>query len=182
MTSQAQSQLFADLKQFIGFTDADAANLRSVAPLFAEHGAAVTDAFYERLGGNPETAAVIAGRVDRLKQTHQRWMGELFGGDYGDTYLADRWKVGLTHVRAGIKPHWVDAVASFLRAAGTELIERHIADPDRRIACTQSYLRILDLDMMLVNLAYGEERLERLSQFTGMSRKLIERCVLQSKA
>jgi hemoglobin-like flavoprotein len=175
-------QLFTDLKQFIGFTDADAANLRRLAPLFAEHGAAVTDAFYERLAGQPETAALIAGRVDKLKQTHARWMSELFAGDYGDGYLADRWRVGLTHVRAGIKPHWVDAVASFLRAAGTDLIAREIGDPDERIACTQSYLRILDLDMMLVDLAYGEERLERLSQFTGMSRKLIERCVLQNKA
>lgn len=180
MTTQAQ--LFSDLKQFIGFTDADAANLRRLAPLFADHGAAVTDAFYERLAGNQETEAMIAGRVDRLKTTHKRWMSELFAGDYGDDYLANRWKVGLTHVRAGIKPHWVDAVASFLRAAGTELIERHVDDPDQRIACTQSYLRILDLDMMLVNLAYGEERLDRLSQFTGMSRKLIERCVLQNKA
>jgi hemoglobin-like flavoprotein len=175
------TQMFAELKQFIGFTDADAANLRRLAPLFAEHGRAVTDAFYDRLTVHPDTSALIAGRVDRLKQTHARWLGELFAGDYGDAYLADRWRVGLTHVRAGIKPHWVDAVASILRAVGTELIARHVDDPDLRTASTQSYLRILDLDMMLIDLAYGEERLDRLSQFTGMSRKLIERCVLQNK-
>jgi hypothetical protein len=174
-------QMFADLKQFIGFTDADAANLRRLAPLFAEHGPAVTDEFYTRLAGHPETAALIAGRVDMLKKTHARWMNELFAGDYGDGYLENRWRVGLIHVRVGVRPHWVDAVASFLRAAGTELIAREIGDPDERVACTQSYLRILDLDMMLVDLAYGEERLDRLSQFTGMSRKLIERCVLQNK-
>lgn len=174
--------LFQELKQFIGFSDADAANLRALAPIFAEGGHAVTDEFYSRLEKNPETANLIAGRVDALKATHNRWMTELFAGDYGDTYLESRWKIGLVHVRVGISPHWVEAVVSFLRAAAIELIEQKIADKALQADYAQAVVRILDLDLMIINLAYGEERLDRLSQFTGMSRKLIERCVTQKKA
>ena len=58
----------------------------------------------------------------------------------------------------------------------------HLADPARRAACACSLLRVLDLDVMIINLAYGDERLARLSEFTGMSRKLIERCVVQRRA
>jgi hypothetical protein len=34
---------------------------------------------------------------------------------------------------------------------------------------------------MIINLAYSQETIDRLSQFTGMSRKLIERCVQLKK-
>lgn len=172
-----QSTLFAELKRFVGFDAEDADNLRALAPLFAEHGPAITDAFYARLGDNEETAALIAGRVDALKATHARWMAGLFAGEYGDDYLAERLRIGLTHVRVGIPPWWVEAVFSFLRGAGVDLLASEIAEPERRVALTQSLLKVLDLDLLAINLAYGEERLDRLCAFTGMSRKLLERCV-----
>ena len=75
----SEPQLFAQLKQFIGFTADDIDNLRSLAPVFKEHGAAITDSFYERLAENPETGPLIAGRVDKLKQTHMRWMEGVVG-------------------------------------------------------------------------------------------------------
>ena len=176
----ANVSLWTELRRFVGFTDDDAANLRELAPIFAEHGAAITDAFYAKLAETPDTAPLIEGRVDALKQTHLRWMSELFTGEYGEAYLENRWRIGLTHVRVGVKPWWVEAVVSFLRAAVVDLLEQTVADPARRSACAQSLLRLLDLDLMVINLAYGDERLDRLSNFTGMSRKLIERCVLQA--
>lgn len=172
-------QLFSELKRFIGFSDADVANLRALAPLFAAHGPAVTDGFYERLQSNPETAGLIAGRVDTLKKLHLNWMAQLFAGEYGETYFEEHWRIGLVHVRVGVKPHWVEAVGSFLRAASLELIRAHVDDPALQAAYAASLIRLLDLDLMIINLAYGDERLDRLSQFTGMSRKLIERCVNQ---
>ena len=173
-------QLFTALKDFIGFTDADAANLRALAPVFATHGRAITESFYQRLEVNPETAPLIAGRVELLKATHLRWMSELFAGEYGEAYLGERLRIGLVHVRVGVKPWWVEAVISFLRVACIELLEREVTDPALRTAYTKSLVHLLDLDLMLINLAYADERLDRLSQCTGMSRKLIERCVLQS--
>lgn len=173
------TRLFEELKRFVGFDAADATNLRALAPLFAAHGPAITDAFYDRLTSNPETAPMIAGRIDQLKRLHLGWMAQLFAGEYGEAYLAERWRIGLVHVRVGVKPHWVDAVASFLRAASLELITREFPDPALQVAYSTSLIRLLDLDMMIINLAYGDERLDRLSAFTGMSRKLIERCVNQ---
>lgn len=175
-------QLYRALQAFVGFTADDAANLHALAPVFAAHGAALTDAFYERLAHNPETAAIIAGRVDALKQTHARWLAELFAGPHDERYFADRWRIGLVHVRVGVRPWWVEAVASVLRTEGVALLERTIPDAERRTACARSLLRALDLDIMIINLAYGDDRLDRLGEFTGMSRKLIERCVMQRRA
>jgi len=175
-----QRQRFFHTKEFVGFGPEDAANLRALAPLFAAHGAAITEGFYERLAATPETAPLIAGRVDRLKATHARWMSGLFEGVYGDAYFEERWRIGLTHVRASIPPHWVEAVTSFLRAAGLGLIARE-TEPARAPALSRSYLKILDIDLWIINLAYRDEQLARLTNFTGMSRALLDRCVLQGK-
>jgi hypothetical protein len=173
------SAVFAAIRQFIAFDDDDAARLRGLAPLFAVHGPALTDRFYAKLAAEPEQAALIAGRVDALKQTHLRWLAELFAGDYGERYFAERWRIGLAHVRVGVRPWWVEAVTSFLRSEGLALLEAHVEDPAARTAAARSLLKILDLDLMIINLAYADDRVDRLCRFTGMSRKLIERCIAQ---
>jgi hypothetical protein len=81
----------------------------------------------------------------------------------------------MTHVRVGVKPWWVEAVSSFLRTEGVALLSREIDDPELRPRGVQALVKILDIDLMIINLAYSEETIDRLSQFTGMSRKLIER-------
>lgn len=171
-------ELYTQLKVFIAFDKDDVERLRSLAPLFAAHGAAITDEFYRRLLATPETAPLIENRVEQLKQTHVRWLNSLLVGEYEQPYFEERWRIGMTHVRVGIPPWWVEAVTSFLREAGAGLITREFPGPEG-VARSQSFLKILDVDLWIINLAYNDERLARLSNFTGMSRKLIERCVLQ---
>ncbi|MBK8263306.1 MAG: hypothetical protein IPK80_18420 [Nannocystis sp.] len=173
----SKNDVFSELKAFIDFGDPDIENLRALAPVFAAHGPAITDAFYEKLLARPETARLIEGRVDALKATHGRWMTQLFAGDYGDGYFSDRWKIGLTHVRVGVPPHYVEAVISFLRTEAEHLLQRELGDAALVAARHASLTKILDLDLMVINLAYGDERIDRLCKFTGMSRKLIERCI-----
>ena len=173
--------VFQEIKEFIGFGDGDVASLQAIAPVFAVHGAAITDAFYVKLGADPEQSKLIEGRVDALKRTHNRWMAELFAGDYGGAYVDNRWKIGLTHVRVGVKPWWVEAVTSYLRTEGLGLLTSEIADAGQRTRSVQALVKILDIDLMIINLAYSAETIDRLTQFTGMSRKLIERCVSLKK-
>lgn len=173
--------VFDRIKAFIGFGAEEAATLRTLAPLFAAHGAAVTDGFYVKLAADPEQAALIAGRVEGLKKTHARWLAELFAGEYGEAYFRGRWQIGLTHVRVGVRPWWVESVTSYLRSEGISLLTAQIEDPDLRVRASQALIKILDIDLMIINLAYADDRLERLVGFTGMSRKLIERCVSQGK-
>ncbi len=173
--------IFQEIKDFIGFTEDDVAALRTLAPIFATHGAAITDLFYVKLAADPEQSKLIEGRVESLKKTHNKWMSQLFAGEYGEAYFDDRWRIGLTHVRVGVKPWWVEAVTSFLRTEGFGLLTRELADPAQRTRSVQAMIKILDIDLMVINLAYSQETIDRLSQFTGMSRKLIERCVQLKK-
>jgi hypothetical protein len=54
-------------------------------------------------------------------------------------------------------------------------------DAGLRTAPAPGLVKILDIDLMIINLAYSQETIDRLSKFTGMSRKLIERCIQLKK-
>lgn len=168
-------------KEFMGFSDADAEHLKTLAPIVAEHGQGITDSFYETLQSYPDTAAKVEGRVEGLKKTHLNYMGELVAGDYGEAYFKSRTKVGEVHVQQGIKPHWVEAVMSIIRAQLIGLISSHFDDADERKAKCQAVIKICDLDLLLINFAYADERLERLASFTGMTRRLIENVISMPK-
>ena len=177
---EKNNEIFGELKHFIDFGDEDVENLKSLRPIFAAHGGSLTDRFYEKLSGVPSTAALIEGRVDALKKTHGIWMDELFAGDYGEEYFERRWKIGLTHVRVNVPPHYVEAVVSFLRSESEHLLARELGDSSEVAKKHASLLKILDIDLMVINFAYAAERIDRLCNFTGMSKKLIERCIEKS--
>lgn len=168
---------FQALKQFLGFGDQDAENLKSLAPTFERLGPAITDAFYATLGSNPETAKFLEGRVDQLKRTHRQWLAELFWGQYEQPYFDSRLRIGLAHVRIGLAAYWVEAVMSLIRSEGLKAMAQEITDPEEFASKAASLSRICDLDLAIINLSYGEDRLDRLSEFTGMKRVLIENII-----
>lgn len=168
---------FQSIKDFIGFGAQDVANLLELGPVFARRGPEITDRFYARLAEIPETAAFIEGRVERLKETHTRWMAGLFAGEYGQDYLAERLRIGAAHVRVGLDPVWVEGVMTTLRGDGLVAIAAEVPDPERAGALGRSLVRILDLDLFIIGHAYAAERLQRLSRFTGMTPRLIENAI-----
>lgn len=170
-------ELYERLKAFLGFEDADAKNLVALKPVAEKHGPKITDAFYARLGNTPETAKLIEGRVDSLKRTHNQWLLSLVGGSYGAEYLESRWKIGMAHVRIGLDPYWVEGVMSFIRTEMVKAMGEEISDPKALATQAASLIKACDLDLLIINLSYGEDRLERLTTFTGMKRTLIENII-----
>lgn len=171
---------FSEMKKFIGFTSEDVENLKSMVPIFETRGAAITDFFYETLALYPETAALLEGRIDSLKSTHKRWMMELFTGvegGYEEAYFNNRDIVGKVHVKIGLDPRWVEGVMNIIRTGGHAALAQELDSASELGAKFGSLCKILDLDLMIINLSYADERLTRLAAFTGMSRKLIENCI-----
>lgn len=173
-------EVFETLKSFVGFTAADAQNLKELRPVFVVRGPSITDRFYGTLAEHPETAKVIEGRVEALKQTHLRWMLELFDGEYGQAYLDRRLAIGRAHVRIGLPPFWVEGVMSIVREEGLKIVAETEGSSVAAAARYASLQKLLDLDILIINLAYGEERLERIVKITGMSRKLVERLITKA--
>lgn len=171
------TEIFGQIKAFVDFNDDDAKTLASIAPWVDAHGAAITDLFYETIGRTPAVSGFIEGRVEHLKKTHMQWMRELVGGEYGEAYFASRWKIGEAHVRIGLEPIWVDGTMSLIRSHALASLADNLEDKTRVASATKSLIKACDLDLAIINLAYAEDRLERLSSFTGMKRALIENVI-----
>lgn len=170
-------ELFEDIKRFLDFGPDDVEALRSISGWVADHGPAITDAFYETIQRTPAVAGFVEGRVEHLKKTHIAWMRELVGGEYGDAYFASRWKIGLAHVRIGLDPIWVDGTMSLIRSKALVALAEHAEDKERLTRAQASLVKACDLDLAIINLAYAEDRLDRLTEFTGMKRPLIENII-----
>ena len=172
---------FEALKSFVEFGEEDEKNLASLADIVANHGPALTDHFYDTLGSVPETAKIIEGRVESLKKTHRQYMLELTSGDYGNAYFERRAKIGQVHVERGIDPRFVEGVMSVIRAGMLKAMASEISDPAELASKASSFIKLCDLDLAIINLAYSEERLDRFSEFTGMKRRLIENVITMPK-
>ena len=170
-------ETFEEMKRFLRFDANDVANLKALAPILLRHQQAITDYFYEQINQTPETAKLVAGRVDALKRTHGVWFGELLGGQYDQPYFETRWRIGLAHVRIGLGPHWVEGIMSIVRTKALAALAQEISDSKEMANRYTSLLKVLDLDLFVINLAYQDERLVRLTRFTGMKRGLIENVI-----
>jgi hypothetical protein len=170
-------ELLERLKAFLSFGSSDVENIRSLAPIVEKHGSGITDRFYVMLGNTPETAKQITGRVDALKRTHAEWMRTLVGGDYGEAYLVSRWRIGQAHVRTGLQPYWVEGIMSFIRTEMLGAMTKEITSTEEIARTYPSFCKACDLDLLIINLSYAEDRLDRVTDFTGMKRTLVENII-----
>lgn len=170
-------ELFGQLKSFLGFGPDDEKRLEMIRPWVEANGTKVTDAFYETLTATDHLAPFVEGRVEKLKKTHNKWMIELVTGPYDDDYFQSRWRIGEAHVRIGLDPIWVDGTMSLIRNKVLIGLAETESDAAKLAEAQGSLIKACDLDLAIINLAYAEDRLDRLSNFTGMKRKLIENII-----
>ena len=169
--------IYTEMKDFLKLGPDDEARLASLAPVFEKHGPGITDAFYDALLAYPKTAAIVDGRVDALKKTHIRWTMRLFAGEYGRPFYEQQYRIGEVHVAQDINPEFVEGVMNSLRLGGRQAIETELGSGMDAVLAHAALVKVLDLALMTINLAYQDERLTRISNFTGMSRKLLENLV-----
>lgn len=169
--------VYDDIRAFTQFGADDAARLVGLAGVFEKHGPAITDRFYEALGQWPRTASIIEGRTEALKQTHRKWIASLFAGEYGRAFFDAQFRIGQVHVAQQINPEFVESVMNHLRREGLGAILAEHPDPEVARAEFGSLLKLLDLCQIVINLAYADERLDRMASVTGMSRALIENLI-----
>jgi signal transduction histidine kinase len=162
---------YQELQQYVGWTDEDAARVRSVAPLVQLHLAALIDDFYAEIERHPNARKVITGgtqQIERLKGTLMGWLGGLFAGKYDRDYVARRWRVGGKHVEIGLDQVYTNAALSRLRQGLLKVLETSGFGVEQ-LAVRRSLNMLLDLDLAIIEDAYQaahlarEQRSERLA-------------------
>lgn len=163
-----------------GFCETDQALLAEGGKILLPHIPGITDAFYEQLMSEPATAAYIEGRVDYLKGKHIHWLEGLFTGKFDEEFIQNQLRIGRAHVDAKVPPLFVASSMGYLRAAFPAVISKEAGDADAD-KLSSAILRILDICQYLIDYAYEQDRLDRLTEATGLSRVLLENLIALKK-
>ncbi|MCG3115827.1 MAG: PAS domain S-box protein [Candidatus Manganitrophus sp. SA1] len=143
-------------KAYLKLEDHDVALLKEFHEQQARTSVLV-DAFYEHLLSFEETRALLpdADTLMRLKQVLALYFDRLTAGDYGDAYIQNRLRIGLTHQQIGLAPKWYfGAYAQCLAELLPKMWQTSEGDAGKFIETYRAALKIVFLDMGLAIDAY----------------------------
>lgn len=164
MDTQRVYERYQELQRYVGWTDADAARVASVASLLDPAFGPLVDDFYAEIERHPDARKVIRepGQIERLKATLVTWLRELFSGRYDRDYVVRRWRVGWRHVEIGLDQVFTNVALSRLRRGLlAAMIGVWKQDFAQLLAIRESLNMLLDLDLAIIEDAYQTEHLER---------------------
>jgi methyl-accepting chemotaxis protein len=100
---------FADRLKFLRLNDAARAALAEFQPKLQGMLPALSDAFYAHINQWPELQAMFrgAGIFEHARSAQHTHWKKLFSGRFDDAYLASVERIGRTHHKIGLAPHFV---------------------------------------------------------------------------
>jgi PAS domain S-box-containing protein len=156
---------YQDLQAYVGWSEEDAARIKAVAELVQQHSPVLVEDFYAEIARHPDASRVITGgpaQIARLKATLMTWLSESLEGRSGPEYVTRRWNIGLRHAEIGLNPAYTSAAMSRLRNGLLGILARNSTElPDDFPRLAQSFNKLFDLDLSIIQDAYWTEYLKR---------------------
>lgn len=166
-------------KMFSNLTEEKENILRSVKDEISPHLVKVTDNFYATLKDIPEALPYLEGRVDALKQTHIKWMHEVFTGPYDEAYTEAMYNVGDVHVKVDLPVEFMSGgitlICDELYKIVFEIRRDDIQGAQQIISAIDS---IMGFSLFVMQKSYHASVSEALDKFlliTGMSKALFDK-------
>lgn len=156
--------VFEEMKDYVGFTEADSDNLRLLAPFAVPLITPTVARFYEAILRHPGARSVLASpdQVTRLRFSLSNWIETLFCGEYGEEYVQSRSMIGRVHVRVGLPQHYM--------FSAMEVVWQELRDGFRRLnvpgidAKLSSLHKLLTLETGIMLEVYREDYTERMRE------------------
>lgn len=155
--------LFAEMKRYVGFTEADARTLADVRSRISPYLPEVVDRFYTALLADPSARAVLEADPDRLPRLRvylREWLEMLFCGVYETAYYEHRCRIGRTHVRVDLPQHYMFTAMNIIRIKLSERL-RAFQLPNACEALNALH-KLLDLELAIMNETYREDYVDRI--------------------
>lgn len=161
MSPQDLFSRYQELQAYVGWTEADADRVRSVAETLRPYFSPLVDDFYAEVERHPEASKVITGgpaQIARLKGTLLKWLDELVSGQYDRDYVARRWRVGWRHVEIGLDQVFTNVALSRLKTGlFAAFDDAWQGSSDAAMAIRLAIGKLVDLDLAIIEDAYQSE-------------------------
>lgn len=165
-------------KSFLEITDGDVKLLQSAHPLLAPLQTKLVDELFDHIASSTEMVEAITGAgvsVERLKTILQQYFDSLVSGNYDDSYIGERLKIGLAHQKLGIKINWYhDAYAYYLSRLQEYLNEIPHLDRERLNRVFKAVNKIANFDIALAFDAFIYSKKQTIVKLQQRQNDLIE--------
>jgi signal transduction histidine kinase len=171
---------FANIKLYVGFTEASSAALRELHPIAQPFFQPIVDDFYAAIEDHPGARQAITGgqaQIDRLKQTLVRWMDKMLLGPHDEDYYELRARIGRMHVRIALPQQYMFTAMDRIRVRLLDVVRTKITDDQAKVERVATALnQIMDLELAIMLETYREdleakhrnaERLATIGQFAA---------------
>jgi len=180
-------ELVARTKCLTNFKPEHEAILLKVGDVIKPHLGVVTASFYEVLVTIPKAQPFLDGRIDVLKQGHQKWLESLFTGPFDETFARNMYHVGSVHVKVKLPVEFMQGAATLIMGELIKLVT-HLCRED---AAKQGLILtaingVIGYSVAIMQESYQAsslaEELEKFLAITGMSRALFNNLALAYNA
>jgi len=148
-------------KDFLEFTDNDVAVLESVNGVATQYADSMIEDFYRHLMAFEETRAFFSdpALLKHVKSMQKNYFMRLTQGNYDQTYVADRVKIGQIHEHIGLPvKSYFGMYCFYLRAVIERFREEYKETPERAFTVVDSLMKLTFFDMGLAIDTYVESR------------------------
>ena len=146
------------------FTAADRERLTSLLPVVEECVDECILRLHRRihLMGDQEINRLL-DEHGSLTRYHREWMLDMFRGRYDRQYFNKLARIGRTHTKFGIRPHYVNVSMNVLRDFLMQLLSAKIEDREHRTRMKESINKMIDINLDIITSSYVEEEIQTLS-------------------
>ena len=174
-------ELLNTMKTLLNFDETDVAHLKTMGPLLTASSAEMAECFYTSLERIEECRQIIAAFPDRrakLQGTLIGWYAGIFSGVYDEAYAAQRWVIGLVHVKVWIPPQYVvGAIETVYAFSAKKLKAQETALGGDAMPYVESLAKMLSIDLAFIEQSYAQSMNKALSQEIGTNEALLRRVV-----
>jgi uncharacterized membrane protein (DUF373 family) len=152
-----------EIRKNYGFTARDEENLRELAQILLPLSEDLADDFYNFILEDPYSASFFRTEeaIRKRRGTIISWFKDLLTSPYNNLYLSRLIRIGQTHVRIGLKGHYVNASMNFIRTFCIRQVANTLADEGKRADLLESLNKAIDLNLDVLTSSYREAELKK---------------------
>lgn len=152
--------------QMIQLTAVDLAILRTVKPLLQDNIELIVANFYKNLEKEPSLGKIIKDNssINRLKQTLNKHISEMFDGVINEEFLARRHKIATVHVRIGLATKWYMSAFQDLMNYFFNIVQTTNFSSADQLKILAAISKILNLEQQIVLESYEQLHQENLKR------------------
>lgn len=166
---------FKEIKANYYFTSEDERRLFSIKQLMIDNIQKPMQAIQDWILQLGRTAQFFKTdeRMVYVANARKNWFLDLFSGIYDNKYYENLIKIGQTHVKFSIDPHYMNRSINIIRNSCIDIININIKDIEERTKLLISIEKILDINLDVITSAYIEEEIRTYSSLYKVKNSLV---------